>query len=176
MIDNVLARLLLRIRYRSRSLATNVQQFNAAAAAIENLIASQVETVLRGRRPVPSLPGVTPIMRSWSAFMTVDHINGVHEAMLELIGQLEAGRDPDVGDISRFDHPGECGPEVMQRFRDLAARIAILPQAYPFTGDGTFVHPIFGRLDSRGTYALMAFHLQLHVPHIRRSIEINGRS
>ncbi|MGB8853544.1 MAG: hypothetical protein WCC69_08270 [Pirellulales bacterium] len=176
MIDNVLARLLLRIRYRSRSLATNAQQFSAAAAAIENLIASTAETVLRGRRPVPSLPGVTPIMRSWSAFMTVDHINGVHEAMLELIGQLEAGHDTDVGDISRFDHPGECGPEVMQRFRDLAARIAGLPQAYPFTGGGTFVHPIFGRLDSRGAFALMAFHLQLHVPQVRRSIEINGRS
>lgn len=176
MIDNILARLLLRIRYRSRSLATNVQQFNAAAAAIENLIASPAETVLRGRRPVPSLPGVTPIMRSWSAFMTVDHINGVHEAMLELIGQLEAGHDTDVGDISRFDHPGECGPEVMRRFRDLVARIGSLPQAYPFTGEGSFVHPIFGRLDSRGAYALMAFHLQLHVPHIRRSIEINGRS
>ena len=176
MIDNVLARLLLRIRYRSRSLATNVQQFNAAAAAIENLIASPAETVLRGRCPVPSLAGVTPIMRSWSVFMTVDHINGVHEAMLELIGQLESGHDTDVGDISRFDHPGECGPEVMRRFRDLVARIGSLPQAYPFTGEGSFVHPIFGRLDSRGAYALMAFHLPLHVPHIRRSIEINGRS
>lgn len=176
MIDSVFARLLLRIRYRSRSLATNVQQFNAAAASIENLVASTAETVLRGRRPVPPLPGVTPIMQGWSAFMTIDHVNGVHAAMLELIGELEAGRDTDVGDISRFDHPAECGPEVMPRFRDLTAQIADLPQAYSFTGGGRFLHPIFGRLDSRGAYALLALHLQLHVPQIRRSIEINGQA
>lgn len=125
---------------------------------------------------MPLLPGVTRIMRGESAFMTIDHINGVHEVLLELIRELEAGRDTDVGDISRFDHPGECGPEVMPRFRDLAARIAGLPQAYPFTGGGTFLHPLFGRLNSRGAYALVGFHLQIHVPQIRRSIEINDRS
>ena len=170
MIDTIVARLLLRIRYRSRSLATNVRQFEVAVAAIEDLVAVTAEPVLRGRRPVPALPGVTPIMRSWSAFMTIDHCNDVHEALLELIAELEVGRKIDIGDIGRFDHPGECGPEVMPRFRDLASRIAMLPQAYPFTGGGTFQHPIFGRLDSRGAYALMAFHLQLHVPQIRRSI------
>jgi hypothetical protein len=174
MIDTMIARLLLRLRYRSRPLATNVLQFNTAVAAIENLIAATPEPILRGRRPVPPLPGITPVMRGWSAFMAIDHVNGVHEALLELIPQLEAGGSPDVGDISRFDHPIECGPEVMPRFRDLAARIASLPQSYPFTGRGTFLHPIFGRLDSRGAYALLAFHLQLHVPQIRRSIEINA--
>jgi hypothetical protein len=64
----------------------------------------------------------------------------------------------------------------MPRFRDLAAQITGLPQVYPFTARGTFMHPIFGRLDSRSAYALMAFHLQLHVPQIRQSIEINGDS
>jgi hypothetical protein len=107
--------------------------------------------------------------------MTIDHVNGVHEAMLELIPQLEAGRSPDIGDIGRFDFPDDCcGPEVMPRFRDLAARVARLPQAYAFTGRGTFLHPIFGRLNSRGAYALLAFHLRLHVSQIRRSIELNG--
>ena len=60
------------------------------------------------------------------------------------------------------------------RFRDLAARVAGLPQAYAFTGRGTLLHPIFGRLNSRGVYALLAFHLRLHVTQIRRSIELNG--
>ena len=176
MIDNLLGRLLLWARYRSRSLATNVRQFNSAVAAIEELVAATPEPVLRGRRPVPALPGVTPIMRGWSAFMTIEHCNDVHESLLGLFAELEAGRDIDIGDIGRFDHPAECGPEVMPRFRDLAARIAGLPQTLPFTGTGTFVHPIFGRLDSRGAYAVMAFHLQLHVPQIRRSIAINGES
>ena len=81
-----------------------------------------------------------------------------------------------IGDISRFDHPAECGPEVMPRCRDLAARIAGLPRVYPFTGRGAFQYPIFGRLDSRGAYKLVAFHLQLHVPQIRRSIELNSRA
>ena len=58
----------------------------------------------------------------------------------------------------------------------IAARIASLPQTLSFTGGGTFRHPVFGRLDSRGAYALVAFHLQLHVPQIRRSIAINGPS
>jgi hypothetical protein len=106
--------------------------------------------------------------------MTIDHVNGVHAEMLELIPQLEAGQMPDIGDISRFDHPRECGPEVMPRFRDLAARVEDLPKTYAFTGRGSFVHPIFGRLDSRGTFALLAFHLRLHVPQIRRSILINS--
>jgi hypothetical protein len=174
MIDNFFARLLLWVCYRSRSLAGNVRQFNAAVAAIEAMIATTPEPTLRGRRPVPPLPGVTPIMQGWSAFMTINHCNDVHEALLELIPQLEAGHEPDVGDISRFDHPVECGPEVMPRFRDLADRIAGLPRAHAFTGRGSFQHPIFGRLDSRGAYAMLAFHLQLHVPQIRRSIEING--
>jgi hypothetical protein len=115
-------------------------------------------------------------MQGWSAFMTIDHVNGVHEAMLELIPQLESGRSPDIGDISRFDHPGDCGPEVMPRFRELAAQVAGLPESHSFTGRGTFLHPIFGRLDSRGAFALLALHLRLHVPHVRSSIEANGRS
>ena len=176
MIDNVLARLLLWARYRSRSLATNVRQFNAAAAAIESLVAATPEPILRGRRPVSALPGITPVMRGWSAFMTIDHCTDVHEALLGLIAELEAGREPDIGDIGRFDHPAECGPEVMSRFHELAARIAGLPQEVSFTGGGTFRHPVFGQLDSRGAYALVAFHLQLHVPQIRRSIAINGPS
>ena len=176
MIDTVIGRLLLWVRYRSRSLATNVRQFNTAVAAIENLVAATPEAILRGRRPVSALPGITPVMRGWSAFMTIDHCNGVHEALLELIPQLEAGHKPHIGDIGRFDYPAECGPEVMPRFRELAARIAGLPQQHPFTGGGAFQHPIFGRLDSRGAYALVAFHLQLHVPQIRRSIVINGES
>ena len=90
MIENFSARLLLRIRYRRRTLATNGRQFEAAAAAIEKLIAATPEPVLRGRRPVPALPGV-------------------------------------------------------------------------------------GRFDSRGAYAVVAFHLQLHVPQIRHSIELNGQ-
>lgn len=176
MIGNALARLLLWARYRSRSLATNVRQFESAVAAIEELVAVTPDPVLRGRRPVPALPGVTPIMRGWSAFMTINHCNDVHESLLGLLPQLDAGRDIDIGDIGRFDHPAECGPEVMPRFRDLAARIAGLPQTLSFTGGGTFVHPIFGRLDSRGGYALVAMHLQLHVPQIRQSIELNGKS
>ena len=176
MFEIMMARMLLQVGYRSRSLASNKRQFQEAATAIEQLVATTPESILRGRRPVGPLPGVTPVMRGWSAFMTIDHINEVHEAMLELIPHLEAGRDPDVGDISRFDHPGECGPEVMPRFRALAGRVAGLPQSHAFTGRGRFRHPVFGRLNSRGAYAVLALHLWLHVPHVRRSIEVNGRS
>lgn len=175
MLKHLPARLLLGLGYRTRSLSSNERRFSAAVSAIENLVAATPEAVLWGRRPVGPLPGVTSIMQGWSAFMTVDHVNAVHEAMLELIPQLEAGRSPDIGDIGRFDFPDDCcGPEVMPRFRDLAARVAGLPQAYAFTGRGTFLHPIFGRLNSRGAYALLAFHLRLHVTQIRRSIELNG--
>jgi hypothetical protein len=175
MLENMMARMLLRAGYRSRSLATNKRQFRAAAMTIEELVATTPEPVLRGRRPVAPLSGVTPVMQGWSAFMTIDHLNDVHEAMLELIPQLEAGRHPDIGDISRFDHPGDCGPEVMPRFRDLVTQVASLPESHAFEGSGTFLHPIFGRLNSRGAYALLAFHLRLHVPHVRRSVEVNGR-
>ena len=164
MLDNAPARLLLWARYRSRSLATNVRQFNSAVAEIEELVAATPEPVLRGRRPVSALPGVTPIMRGWSAYMTIDHCNDVHESLLGVLPQLDAGRDVEIGDIGRFDHPAECGAEVMPRFRDLAARIAGLPQTLSFSGHGTFVHPIFGRLNSRGGYALVAFHFHLHGP------------
>ena len=36
--------------------------------------------------------------------------------------------------------------------------------------------PIFGRLDSRGGYALVAMHFQLHVPQIRPCSGINGEA
>jgi hypothetical protein len=45
---------------------------------------------------------------------------------------------------------------------------------YAFTGRGSFVHPIFGRLNGRGAFAFLAFHLRLHNPQIRRSILINS--
>jgi hypothetical protein len=176
MIEQFIARQMLQFGYRIRSLATNQRQFHVAVTEIENLVAVTPEPILRGRRPVARLPGVTPVMRGWSAFMTIDHCNGVHEAMLDLISALEAGHSLEIGDIGRFDHPGDCGPEVMPRFRDLAARVAGLPRSHPFTGRGTFLHPFFGRLDSRGAYALLVFHLRLHVPHVRRSIEANRRS
>ena len=105
-IDNFFARLLLWVSYRSRSLTTNVRQFNASAAAIEDMVATTPEPILRGRRPVPPLPGVAPIMRGWSAFMTISHCNDVHGALLELIPQLEAGHGPDAGDIGRLDSRG----------------------------------------------------------------------
>ncbi len=174
MFENMTARFLLWAGYGSRSIQTNQRQFRAASDAIEDLIGTGSEAALVGRRPISASPGITPVMRSWSAYMTVDHVNGVHEAMLALIPQLEAGRNPDIGDISRFDHPADCGPEVMPRFRDLASRVIDLPQAYALTGRGSFVHPIFGRLNSRGAFALLAFHLHLHVPQIRRSIRINA--
>ncbi|MFM8893011.1 MAG: hypothetical protein ACKOTB_15590 [Planctomycetia bacterium] len=174
MIERLAARMLLRLGYRSRSLATNQRLFHDAVTAIEELVATTAEPILRGRRPVPPMPGITPIMRGWSAFMTIDHVNGANEALLSLIPELEAGREASIGDLGRFDHPHECGPEVMPRFRDLAARIVSLPQTHPLTGRGTFLHPIFGRLDSHGAYALLAFHLRLHVPQIRRSIVINA--
>lgn len=176
MIGNFLARQLLRFGYRIRSPTANERRFSAAVAAIEEMVAATPETILRGRRPVRPLPGVTPIMRDWSAFMTIDHVNDVHAALAAIIPELEAGREPEIGDIGRFDHPAVCGPEVMPRFRELAARIASLPRIHPLKGRGTFRHPIFGRLDSRGAYALAAFHLRLHVPQIRKSIEANGRS
>ena len=176
MLRNLPARVLLGVGYRSRSLATNGRQFSAAVTAIEDLVAATPERILRGRSPVPPMPGITPVMRGWSAYMTIDHVNGVHQALLDLIPQLEAGREPVIGDISRFDYPDDCGPEVMPRFRDLAARVVDLPQAYPLTDRGTFLHPIFGPLNSRGAYALLAFHLRVHVPQIRRSIEVNGRT
>ena len=40
MLDTLIARLLLWAGYRSRSLATNVRQFKAAVAAIEELVAA----------------------------------------------------------------------------------------------------------------------------------------
>jgi hypothetical protein len=79
-------------------------------------------------------------------------------------------------DVSRFDHPRDCEPEVMPRFRELAGRTAGLPQSYPFTGRRTFLHSVFGRLASRNAYALLAFHVRLHVPHVRHSIEVNAGS
>ena len=48
MLDNLVARQLLWARYLSRSLATNVRQFNSAVAAIEELVAATAEPVLRG--------------------------------------------------------------------------------------------------------------------------------
>lgn len=175
-VEELVARQLLRFGYRVRSLAFNERQFSSAVAAIEEMVSVTSEPVLRGRRPVPPMPGITPVMRDWSVFMTIEHLNEVHAVLAEIIPALEAGHEPQLGDIGRFDHPADCGPEVMPRFRELAGRVAGLPRAHPLTGRGTFLHPIFGRLDSRGAYALAAFHLRLHVPQIRRSIEVNSRS
>jgi len=174
LFETFIARQILRFGYRIRSLAANGRKFHDAVTAIEGLVAANPEPTLRGRRPVRPLPGVTPVMRDWSAFMTIEHCNDVNEALLEVIPLLEAGRSPEIGDIGRFDDPAECGPEVMPRFRELATRVASLPRTCSFTGRGTLEHPIFGPLDSRDVFALLAFHLRVHVPQIRHSVAVNG--
>lgn len=63
MIRRFVASQILRFGYRSRSLSTNARQFTAAVAAIESLVATTPEPILRGRLPVPPMPGISPVMQ-----------------------------------------------------------------------------------------------------------------
>lgn len=176
MIQRVVARLMLRLGYRLVSPATNRRRFLAAAAEIESLVESTPEAVLRGRARVGQLPGVSPWMRSWSTYMTIAHLNLVHEGVLEGMARLEHGERVVMTDLRVFDKVEDCGAEVMTPFRELAGRIAAVPDSCRWDAGGTLDHPFFGRLDLRGAYALVAFHLRMHVPQIRQSIARNGQA
>lgn len=84
-----------------------------------------------------------------------------------------------AGQMLRFGYRIRSLATNQRQFRIAVTEIEKLVAATPepiLRGRGTFLHPFFGRLDSRGAYALLAFHLRLHVPHVRRSIEANRRS
>ena len=45
----------------------------------------------------------------------------------------------------------------------------------PSQAGSGLIHPIFGRLDNHGGRVGVAYFLQLHVPQIRRCVELNSQ-
>ena len=172
-MENFIARLIFKLLYKSKSIAVNTRQFASYVEMIRQEVDRHEQKTLVGREKIPAMPGIIEVMRDWSPYMTVHHLNLVHREIIQMIHELEAGKNVEIGDLSRFDHFDEQGEDVMSEFYDLADQIIQLPETVSFTSKATVEHPYFGTLTSRGYYALLAMHLKLHLEQIKKSVQLN---
>jgi len=172
-MENFIARLIFRLLYKSKSVAVNTRQLAGYVEMIRQEVDQHEQKTLVGRKKIPAMPGVIEVMRDWSPYMTIHHVNLVHREIIQMIYDLEAGTPVEIGDLSRFDHFDEQGEDVMPEFYDLANQIIQLPKKVTFTSKASVEHPYFGTLTSKGYYALLAMHLKLHVEQIKKSVQLN---
>ena len=124
-------------------------------------VGRQTERVL-----VPRLRGMEDSSRHWSAAMTVEHLNIVGRAILDVIASLRAGIVPSrKGSTADVKPRGEeTAAETRAKFVQLLADSAEadgLPPLLP--GDGPrYAHPWFGPMDAHRWHALSGIHQSIH--------------
>jgi len=173
-MKTLVARVLFRLFYASQSLGKNRGRFSRHMTEVNTIVQEHQDSVLCGREQVPASPGLTEVMRDWSPYMTIHHLNLVHREIIDMIKELEAGRMVEIGDLSRFDHFDEQAASVMTDFNALGDDILRLPEQLSFTSSLKVYHPIFGSLTSKDYYAMLVMHLKLHVDQIKKSVELNS--
>ena len=170
-IEILIARIAFWLGYGCRSITTNRNQFARGIQKINMLLAEAPHDILETPGSINPQPGLTPTMLNWSVYMTIEHTDQVHVEILHLIELLERGKQPSLGDISRFDTIGPAGSDVLKDFYKHARQIETLPDRISLTSRNRVHHRIFGSLNSRGLYAALAMHLWLHVSQIKAILE-----
>lgn len=118
-----------------------------------------------GRRVlVPRLWGLEDSSRSWSVWMTLDHLRIVNDAVAPLIAELVRGRVPEgEASIAAVKPSPAAGPDVVAAFEDSCDRLAAVVAASPRLATAVrFPHPWFGPLDAAGWHTLSATHIGIH--------------
>ena len=115
---------------------------------------------------IPRVRGMEDSSRNWSAAMTVEHLNIVGRAFLNVIASLRAGNIP-ARKVSTADVKprGEETPEETRaKFVQLLADSATadkLPPMLPGVGP-SYLHPWFGPMEAHRWHALNGIHQGIH--------------
>ena len=115
---------------------------------------------------VPRLRGMEDSSRYWSAAMTVEHLNIVGRAFLDVIASLRAGIVPSrKGSTADVKPRGEeTAAETRAKFVQLLADTAAadrLPPLLPGVGP-RYAHPWFGPLEAHRWHVLGGIHQGIH--------------
>ena len=116
---------------------------------------------------IPRLRGIEDSSRDWSVAMTVEHLNIVGNAFLEIIQELRAGRvPPAVASTASVKPRGATPPaEVRAAFvRMLADAVSVgrLPAPTQEELRAKYRHPWFGPIDAHAWHCLNGIHQRLH--------------
>lgn len=118
------------------------------------------------RKPVliRRLTGLEDSSRSWSAYMTVAHINIVDAGILNIIKNLQQGiSEPVDVDVAAVKPPPDSGAEVMDELTESAAFYEeILQNGQSLKTKAHQTHPWFGEMNARQWLLLAGLHRRLH--------------
>lgn len=116
------------------------------------------------------IPGLEDSSRSWSVWMTVDHLRIVNEAIASLIGDLVRGLTPaGEASIAAVKPSVAAGPAVVAAYETSCDALASVVASSPTLNTAVrFPHPWFGPLDAAGWHALAGVHMGIHRAQIER--------
>ncbi len=158
------ARVLFRTKCRFGHASRFVAEFQRECLLIAALLENREENELRMPVLIRRLRGLEDSSRNWSAWMTLEHLRIVHEAMAGVLRALAAGQRPPGQASTAAVKPGrELDASVRQKFEqscdDLMACVAAISE---FRTTITYPHPWFGEMDAHAWLALAAGHMGIH--------------
>jgi hypothetical protein len=136
----------------------------AEQAALHALI-TRFPPAARARRVLIDRPrGLEDSSRDWSAYMTLDHLRIVNEAVAAVITDLLADRLPaEPASTATVKPSPTADASVLPAFDAACAALHAAGRDAPTLHTRLrFPHPWFGPLDARGWLQLGAMHLGLH--------------
>jgi len=171
------ARLLFGIRCRfgaSSSLTRVFQQERASIAKLITNVTAGRDPELGRRRVLIARPaGLEDSSRFWSAWMTLDHLRIVNEAIAGVITSLAQGVIPEGEASTAAVKPAtDVTAAVIEPYeRSCDTLLAALPSAALARRTDRFPHPWFGPLNASGWHALAGTHMGIHRVQLERIAE-----
>lgn len=170
-----IARVLFAVRRWRGSRDRFTSDFARERALIASLI-RQVEVEAGSRRVlIPRLRGLEDSSRSWSIWMTLDHLRIVHVEIDRVITSLCRNERPS-GEAStaavkpRADIGVSAAAEYERSCDALLSTIAAQPTLETRL---RFAHPWFGPLSAAGWHALAGMHMAIHRKQIERILALS---
>lgn len=160
----VMARVMFRVKCRlvhaPRFIAEFARERSLIAALLENCDERQLREAVLIRR----LPGLEDSSRNWSAWMTLEHLRIVNNAMVEVLRSLSAGRRPPGRASTAAVKPGkDLDASVWQKYEKSCDELMVCVAAIPdFRTTITYPHPWFGEMNAHDWLALAAGHMGIH--------------
>lgn len=158
------ARVLFRMKCRFGGAPRFIAEFERERSIIALLLENRDDHELRSPVLIKRLRGLEDSSRNWSAWMTLEHLRIVHDAMSGVLRALSAGQRPPGQASTAAVKPGkELDAYVRQKYEkscnDLMACVAAIPE---FRTAITYPHPWFGEMDAHAWLALAAGHMGIH--------------
>ncbi|MCG6897905.1 MAG: DinB family protein [Thiocapsa sp.] len=164
------ADIVLRLYASTVSPAAILRSFRRDASRALTLAGGLTAEEGRMRVPIQRFPGIEHSSRSWSVYMTLDHLVMVNTAITALIHAVcsdhNHGAEIRVEDVKPHVDAGpdriQALESVVERYTDLIERLGGLHarQRHP--------HPWFGPLTARQWHALAAIHNRTHRAQIEK--------